>query len=64
FLIFPTKSKVSNAANVNIQLVKAMTYKDLKKRVSLELSQQSNSLRNYTINHFGFGILSSTNNKT
>ena len=40
FQIFPTKSKVSNGTNINIQLVKS-TYKDLKKRVSLELSQQS-----------------------
>jgi hypothetical protein len=42
-------------------LVKAaMTFKDLKKRVSLELSQQSMFFEKLHNKPFGFGILSST----
>jgi hypothetical protein len=41
-----------------------VTFKDLKKRVSLEATQQQQQqlacLNDYIINHFGFGMLKNT----
>ncbi|MFL6431602.1 MAG: hypothetical protein ACJ71X_09115 [Nitrososphaeraceae archaeon] len=42
-----------------------MTFKDLKKKVSLEIIQQQFKLLDvYKTNHFGYGILKNTSKKT
>jgi hypothetical protein len=51
---------VKDKANAYV-IAKQVTFRDLKKRVSLETTQESkNFLRDCTINPFGFGILKKT----